>query len=135
MSLTSALSDINLVAVLAAAAVHMVTGLIWFAPRLFGRAWVELTGKDLEPARRWLAAGVLADLATAFVLAILVRLAGATTIAGGIIVALLVWAGSVVTLEIGELIWEKIPFRLFAIRIGDHLVALSAAGAIVAGWQ
>jgi hypothetical protein len=64
-----------------------------------------------------------------------VRLADATTVAGGIAVAALVWLGFVVTLEVGELIWEKIPFRLFLIRIGNHLVALSVAGAILAVWR
>lgn len=135
MSLTSALSGINFLAVLVAGVVHMATGLIWFAPRLFGRAWVQLTGKDLKPAREWLVAGALGHLAIAFVLALLVRLAGVTTGMGGVVVALLAWAGFVVTLQIGELIWEKIPFRLFALRIGNHLVAFSAAGAIVAVWR
>ena len=39
------------------------------------------------------------------------------------------------TLEVGELIWEKIPVRLFLIRIGNHLVALGIAGAILAVWR
>jgi len=41
----------------------------------------------------------------------------------------------VVTLEIGELIWEKIPFKLFMIRVGNHLVALTLAGIILAVWR
>jgi hypothetical protein len=41
----------------------------------------------------------------------------------------------VVTLEIGELIWEKIPFKLFMIRVGNHLVALTLAGIIPAVWR
>jgi hypothetical protein len=45
------------------------------------------------------------------------------------------WLGFVVTLEIGELIWEKIPLQLFLIRIGNHLVALSIAGGILGGWR
>jgi hypothetical protein len=64
-----------------------------------------------------------------------VYLANATTIFSGIVVGILIWIGFVVTLEIGELIWEKIPFKLFAIRIGNHLVALSIAGAILAAWR
>jgi hypothetical protein len=58
------------------------------------------------------------------VLAVIVNLANATTVVGGIVVGVLVWIGFVVTLEIGELIWEKIPFKLFMIRVGNHLVAL-----------
>jgi len=110
-------------------------GLVWFTPKLFGNAWAELTGKDLKPASAWLVAGVVGHQVIALALAVIVNLAGATTAAGGIAVAVLVWLGFVVTLEVGELIWERIPFRLFVIRIGNHLVALSLAGAILAVWR
>jgi hypothetical protein len=135
MSLPVGLSDINLLAVVVAGVAHMVTGLVWYAPKLFGTAWARLTGKDLTPARRWLPAGALGHLVIALALAVIVRLAGATTALGGIAVAVLVWLGFVVTLEVGELIWEKIPFQLFAIRVGNHLVALGLAGVILAIWR
>jgi hypothetical protein len=135
MSLTTGLSEINLLAVLVAGVAHMVTGLVWYTPKLFGNAWAELTGKDLKPARQWLVAGIIGHQVIALALAVIVRLADATTVAGGIAVAALVWLGFVVTLEVGELIWEKIPFRLFLIRIGNHLVALGIAGAILAVWR
>jgi len=135
MSLTGSLSDLNLLAVFVAGVAHMVTGLIWYTPRLFGNAWAELTGKDLKPARQWLVAGIIGHQVIALALAVIVCLADATTVAGGIAVAALVWLGFVATLEVGELIWEKIPFRLFLIRIGNHLVALGIAGAILAVWR
>jgi hypothetical protein len=135
MALPIGLSDINLLAVFAAGVAHMATGLVWFSPQLFGHAWAELTGKDLKPASQWLIAGVIGHQVIALVLAVIVRLAGATTAAGGLAVAVLVWLGFVVTLEVGELIWEKIPVRLFLIRIGNHLVALGIAGVILAVWR
>ena len=132
---TSSFWNINLLAVLIAGIAHMLTGLVWFMPRLFGNEWMKLTGKDLKPASQWLFAGFLGHLGIAFVLALLINLAGATTLMGGIAMGVLIWVGFIVTLEIGELIWEKIPFRLFLIRIGNHLVALSIAGAILAVWR
>ena len=135
MTLTSSLSNLNLLAVFVAGVAHMVTGLVWYTPKLFGNAWAELTGRNLEPARRWLVAGVIGHQVIALALAVIVNLAGATTASGGIAVAVLVWLGFVVTLEIGELIWEKIPVRLFLIRIGNHLVALGIAGVILAVWR
>ncbi len=135
MSLSNAFSGINIPAVLVAGAAHMAVGLIWFAPKLFGNAWAALTGKDLKPARRWLAAGIIGHQMIALALAIIMRLAQVTTAAGGIAVAVLVWAGFIVTLETGELIWEKIPFKLFVIRAGNHLLALGIAGIIVALWR
>jgi len=135
MPLTTGFSDVNLLAVIVAGVAHMVTGLIWYTPKLFGNVWAGLTGKDLKPAQQWLVAGIIGHQAIALALAVIVRLANATTALGGIAVAVLVWAGFVVTLEVGELIWEKIPFRLFLIRIGNHLVALGIAGAILAVWR
>jgi hypothetical protein len=72
--------DINLLAVLVAGIAHMLTGLVWFMPRLFGNDWVKLTGKELKPATQWMFAGVLGHLMIALVLAVLVNLAGVTTV-------------------------------------------------------
>jgi hypothetical protein len=135
MLLTTSLIDINLPAILVAGIAHMVTGLIWFMPKLFGNAWTELTGQALKPARRWIVAGIIGHQVIALALAVIVNLANATTAVQGIAVGVLVWIGFVVTLETGELIWEKIPFKLFMIRIGNHLVALSLAGIILAVWR
>ena len=135
MSLSSVLSQINLLAVLVAGIAHMASGLIWFMPGFFGKQWMNLTQQELKPARQWIAAGVIGHQLIALALAVIVYLANATTVVEGVGVGLLVWVGFVVTLEAGELIWEKIPFRLFAIRIGNHLMALSVAGAILAIWR
>jgi hypothetical protein len=135
MSLLTILSSINLLAVLVAVITHMVTGLVWFMPGLFGRQWAELTKQELKPARQWIAAGVIGHQLIALVLAVVVLLAGATTMLDGMAVGVLMWLGFIVTLEAGELIWEKIPLRLFAIRIGNHFVAMSVAGAILAVWR
>ena len=129
------LSQINYLAVVVAGVAHMATGLVWFSGPLFGRAWVRLTGKDLTPARAWLPVAAVGHLGIALVLAILFGLAGVTSILGGLVIAWLVWAGFVVTLEIGELVWEKIPTELALIRSGNHLVALSLAALILAAWQ
>ena len=135
MSLTDSFSNVNLLAVLVAGIAHMATGLVWFMPKIFGNAWAGLTGAELKPATRWLGAGAIGHLTIALVLAVLVNLANASTVLGGIVVGALAWIGFVVTLEVGELIWEKIPFKLFLLRIGNHLVALCLAGAILAVWR
>lgn len=132
---TTSLLNINPLAVLIAGLVHMVLGLMWFTPKLFGNTWVELTGKEMKPATQWIAAGIIGHLVMALVLAMIVNLANATTLVGGIIVGIVICLGFVAPLEIGELIWEKIPFKLFMIRVGNQLVGLSLAGAILAVWQ
>jgi hypothetical protein len=134
MEILTALSGVNPLAVIVAGIVHMVVGLLWYRPKIFGNAWTKLTGKDLNPAKQWLPLGVIGHLAIALVLAILINLAGVTDAVGGLAIAFLVWIGFIVTLEIGELIWEKIETKLFLIRIGEHLLSLSLAGIILAVW-
>ena len=135
MALTNSLSGINLLAVLVAGIVHTVIGLIWFMPKLFGTPWVKLTRMEMKPARPWIPAGLLGHQVMAFVLAVIVNLANATSVGGGIVVGIFVCLGFMATLEIGELIWEKIPFKLFLIRVGNQLVGLASAGAILAVWR
>jgi hypothetical protein len=135
MTLKTILSNINLVAVLVAGIIHMVIGLIWFMPGIFGKQWMELTKQEMKPARQWIPAGIVGHQVMALVLAVVVYLANATTIIEGAIVGSLLWIGFVVTLETGELIWEKIPFKLFAIRIGNHFLGLGISGAILAVWR
>jgi Protein of unknown function (DUF1761) len=135
MSLITGLSGINLLAVLVAGIVHTVIGLIWFMPKLFGKSWVELTGKEMRPANRWIPAGLIGHQVMAFVLAVIVNLANVTNVVGGMVVGISVCLGFMATLEIGELIWEKIPFKLFLIRVGNQLLGLSSAGVILAIWR
>ena len=135
MALIASLSGINLLAVLVAGIVHTVIGLIWFMPKLFGNSWIQLTGKEMKPASQWIPAGLIGHQVMAFVLAVIVNLANVRNVVGGIVVGVLVCLGFMATLEIGELIWEKIPFKLFLIRVGNQLVGLSSAGAILALWR
>ena len=128
-------SSINWLAVLAAWIVHVVTGLIWFRPELFGNAWSRLTGKELKPAKQWLLPALIGHLLMILVLVILIKLVHADSGWSGMLVGLLAWAGFVVPLEAGELVWEKIPFRLFLLRTGNQLIGIAAAGFILGAWQ
>ncbi len=135
MSLITSILHINLLAVLIAGITHLILNLVWFMPVLFGRAWEELTKKDMKPAPRWIPAAILGHLLITLILAALINLAGAATILDGMLVAGMAWIGFVVTLETGELVWEKIPFKLFLIRVGNQLFSLCIAGAILAVWR
>jgi len=126
---------INFYAVFVAWIVHTVSGLLWFQPKLFGNEWSKLTGKELKPAKNWLIPGLVGHLAMVFVLVIIIKIANIDNGLGGLLVGLLAWIGFVVPLEIGELIWEKIPFRLFLIRIGNQFIGMGISGFILGAWQ
>jgi len=113
-------TDINFYAVFVAWIIHIALGLLWFQTKLFGKKWSELTGKELKPAKNWIIPGFAGHLAMVFVLVIIIILANINSGPGGLFIGLLCWIGFIVPMEIGELVWEKIPFRLFLIRIGNH---------------
>ncbi len=132
---TLAISEINMFAVVVAGLAHMLVGLVWFSRPLFGKAWMSATGaKNMKPAVQWVPFAFLGHILIAFVLGLFIVLASATTLVDGFLVAVIVWLGFFVTLEIGELVWENIPLKLFLLRIGDHFLALSIAGIILVAW-
>ena len=129
------LSEVNLLAVLVAGVVHIVLGLVWFQPKLFGNAWMKLSGKEMKPASRWIPAGMIAHLFMTLVLAVIVKLSGVTTAMQGAVVGILVCLGFIATILAGELVWEKIPFRLYLIRVANQLVGFAIAGIILSVWR
>jgi hypothetical protein len=135
MLLSSVFSQINWLALLVAGIIHLVSGLIWFQPMIFGKQWTRLSGKSLDPAVRWIPAGIVAHLVMSFVLAIVIYLANATDALSGILVGILMWIGFIVPILTGELIWEKIPFKLFLIRIANQFVGFCISAAILAIWR
>ena len=128
-------TDINLYAVFVAWIFHTVSGLLWFQPKLFGNEWSKLTEKELKPAKKWLIPGLVGHLSMVFVLVIIIKMANIDNGLGGVLVGLLGWIGFIVPMEIGELIWEKIPFRLFLIRIGNQFIGIGISGFILGAWQ
>jgi hypothetical protein len=135
MLIMNALSNINWLSVLVAWVMHVVVSLLWFRPELFGRAWVALSGKEMKPATQWMPVGLLAHLLCVLALAVIIKLDNATTLVDGISLSLLVSICFLGALLAGELVWEKIPFKLFLIRLGDHILTLALAGAIFVLWK
>ena len=70
--------EINGVAVLAAAAINMIVGAIWYSPYVFGKQWMKLTGVTpqsmKESGNKGMLAALVRSLLTAFVLAHLIFL-------------------------------------------------------------
>ena len=128
-------TDINLFAVFVAWIIHIALGLIWFRPKLFGNQWSKLTGKELKPASQWIVPGLAGHLLMVFVLVILIKLTNSNNGLDGLLIGLLTWIGFIVPMETGELTWEKIPFRLFLIRIGNQFLGIGISGFILGAWQ
>jgi hypothetical protein len=133
MTIVSAIMTLNLMAVFVALVSHFVTGIIWFS--VFGKAWVKLSGMELRPDKKWLPVGFVAHIIYTIALAVIVNLAGATTVVEGLVIGIIVSTGFIGTIMINELAYMKIPFKLFLIKFGDEFLSLCVAGIILALWK
>jgi hypothetical protein len=91
--INNAISDLNWLAVFVAWVAHVAISLVWFQPALFGKGWVMLSGKELKPATQWIPVGFAAHLIAVLAIAVIIRLANATTIIEGVALGILVSIG------------------------------------------
>jgi hypothetical protein len=135
MTLVSAITTLNPVAVFFALISHFVIGIIWFHPSVFGKAWVELSGMEMKADPKWLPVGFAAHIIYTIALAVIINLAQATTVLEGMVIGGIVSIGFIGTIMINELAFMKIPFKLFLIKFGDEFISLITAGIILALWK
>ena len=133
----------NYWAILVSAIASMIIGSIWYGP-LFGKKFMEAMGmNEWSPEKKvemkksmgisYVGQFVL-SLIMFFVLSWYITTSIHTGIVGGMANAFGLWLGFVVPLAAGNVLWggKKI---LFWLSIGNMLVTLLVAGAIIGGWQ
>ena len=102
--------DVNYLAVVVAAIVPMALGAVWYSPVLFSNAWLAAIGKTADEISaqanqvQAFSIAIAASLISAYVLAILAALSGASSILDGIILGL--WA--VVFIATASATWGRI---------------------------
>ena len=133
--------EINYLAVLVSAVAGFVIGALWYSV-LFGKAWMKLSKmgkKDIEKEKKKgmaksYAAGFIALLVMAFVLAHFVDMAGAATVLEGAQAGFWAWLGFVATTMLNKVLWEGKPVKLYVLDAAHYFVVLIAMGAILAVW-
>ncbi len=131
------LQAVNYLAVVAAAAAAVVIGFVWYSPPVFGKRWTALLGRQMQtssPATGYILVIVL-SLITAFVLAQIVAVTGAKTLADGGVAGILVWLGFVATVTASQAVFEGKPLALWTLNNGFQLVSYIVMGAILAAWR
>ena len=124
--------------ILVAAIAKMAIGALWYSPALFLRPWFNLSGvteKQMkEGMAKALAVEFVGSLLMAFVLVHAIRYAGASTVSQGMAVGSFSWLGFVAVVTIGNVTYERKPFKLFLLINGYLLISLLVMGAILAVW-
>ena len=125
---------INLIAVAAAAIVSFLFGALWYG--ILGKAWMNAAGLTKEQTRPnpvVFATAFFCQNIMAFVFAGVIYHTGGTDIRNGIISALMIWVGIVMTTQIVNHRFQGLSWNLTLIDGGHWLGVLLVQG-IVIGW-
>ena len=125
---------INLIAVAAAAIVSFLFGALWYG--ILGKAWMNAAGLTKEQTRPnpvVFATAFFCQIIMAFVFAGVIYHTGGTDIRNGIISALMIWVGIVMTTQIVNHRFQGPSWNLTLIDGGHWLGVLLVQG-IVIGW-
>lgn len=132
--------EINLLAVLCCAILLWILGAAWYSPALFAKEWMRLLEITREPGRRdglllGMTASFFGDFVISFVLANIIVWAQIATFARGTVIGVLMWIGFIAAPNLPQGLYEKRPFKLFAINSGYWLLGLAIVGGILAIWR
>jgi lysylphosphatidylglycerol synthetase-like protein (DUF2156 family) len=136
---------INFLAVFVAAVVATIIGAVWFGPKTFFPVWWKTLGKtpDQQPGSSNMAyvfgmtfLGVLAMVfGLAFVMQLSEAASGPMSWANGAffgaLIGLLIGGGA----SMSHRMFSGQGFKIWALEVGNDVVALAAAGAILALWN
>lgn len=130
--------EITLWPVLAAGIANLVIGFIWYNPSVFGTTWMQLAGispSQMEAGKKKMplimVVAVLAAVVMAYVMAHFGRAWGVVNVVGAFDLAFWIWAGFVVPVSLGVVLWEGKSVKLFAINSGYWLVSMIVASVIL----
>ena len=131
-------STINYLGVFVAAIAGFVLGGAWFAPPVFGAAWLRALGKKKNELpgspTKALAITALTTWVTAYVLAVFILALNITTAFGGAMVGLSIGVGIVAMSMYSDSLFCNWPFRLILIQACYRVVSLALMGAILGAW-
>ena len=132
----------NVIAIIAAAAINMIIGAFWYSPSGFCKKWMEATGKTMENCDnsrmpQMFGFATLCSLVTALILSYFIGLTGAVTFGAGATVGLLAWVGFVATsaLSATGVLWEGRPEILYGLFASYTFISFVLMGALLALWR
>ena len=131
---------INYLAVIVCALILWILGATWYSPLLFAKKWMALIGITREPGKRdglllGMTASLFGDVVMSFILANIVLWSGTAGFGKGSVLGVLVWMGFIAAPNLPQGLYEKRPFKLFAINSGYWLLGLFIVGGVLGAWR
>lgn len=130
--------EINYIAVFVSAAVSVVLGMVWYGP-LFGKTWMRLAGINEAAMKKKsmltsFSGMIVVSLLTSYILAHFVDYAQAVTFVEGMTAGFWIWLGFMATIQVGAVLWDNKPWKLFIVNTAYSLVQMLLIGGILAVW-
>jgi hypothetical protein len=133
----------NHLALLVSALYQWILGALWYS-LFFHKPWMALTGhSQAERVKGQMPKGTIfavsssfvGSLILSFILAHVVIWSGAASAGAGALIGIISWLGFIVPPSFAETVYEKRPYKLFAINAGYWLVSLLGSGVLLAMWR
>ena len=126
-------------AILVSGVILWILGAAWYSPALFAKPWMAALNITPDPAnKKGLVPGMIASLVGDWILALVldhfIVWAGAESVFWGAFIGFLTWLGFFAAPNFPQGIYERRPFKLFAINNGYWLVGLIGIGILLALW-
>ena len=139
--MASMIIGVNGLAVLVCAIVAHGLGALWYG-KLFTKQWMRLSGlteADMKKAKekgmaKTYVLSFLSSLVMAYVLGWAVQSAQVISAGAGAMMGFWAWLGYIATVELGTVLWENKPWKLYFINAGHYLVTLLVMGVILGLW-
>ncbi len=130
--------EINLWAVVAATAVSMVVGSLWYSKALFGTLWMKLVGMTPEKAKVGAVPAMVSMLVGAFiqqyVLAHVIKFSEAVTFWDGVAGGIWMWLGFIAVVTMADVTFAKRPYQLWLITNSYQFVIMVTGAVILTLW-
>ena len=116
-------------------------GWAWFHPAVFGTRWMHMNsftpemverGKKRMPLTALI--GLLAAMLVAWVMSYIMVLFGVYDLIGAVELGFWLWLGFIVPVQLGMVLWEGKPWKLYIINVAYYFVNLSVMATILALW-
>jgi hypothetical protein len=138
-----ALGDLNWLAVIVAALAYFAIGAVWYAPPVFGKAWMAAGGMAMpeagtRPSPAIYLTPLVGSVLSAIALGMLAKATGTDTLEEGTALGLVVAIGFAVAICLVTAQFESEkpkPMVWGAVNAGYHVVGNLVAALIVASWQ
>lgn len=127
-------AQVNLLAVIIAAAAYFGLGGLWYSPKLFGDIWLKEAGmnvKSITHDKTSYIGEAIIGLIIAAVLALFMSMTNSVSVLGGLKIGILSWLGFVATASLSSVLWGKKTLKMAYLTSGFLLAAYIIMGMII----